>query len=168
MKRGKGVEVLCSAGGGLAANDVLEGGDHDIQAVAEWLSVCGAAEVYVAIGAVWPCGDVEVARIGREIPDLGVREQARVGGECDGRFVGNSDTCVELLKRGSEPLEVGGLKLRGDVYVAREHPGTGQRRRIGADHDVSHAMAGENLEDALWLERCIRLHARSGCLLRVR
>jgi hypothetical protein len=74
VQRRERIEILRSAGGGLAADHIPEGGDHDVQAIAEWLTVCGATEILVAIGAVRAHGDVEVAGVGCEVPDLGTGE----------------------------------------------------------------------------------------------
>lgn len=123
MKRWERVEILCSAGSGLATYDVLEGGDHHVQAIAERLAMGGATEVLVAVGAVGACGDVDVARVGGEVPDLGSGEYARVDGEGNWRLVGHSDARVQLFECRGEPLEVRGFECRGDVEVAGEYPG---------------------------------------------
>jgi hypothetical protein len=45
-----------------------------VQAIAKWLRMRGATEVLIAIGAVGAHGDMKLAGVGCEVPDLSARD----------------------------------------------------------------------------------------------
>src|ERR1019366_6517623 len=100
---------------GLAADDVLQRCDGDVQAAGERLALGALLQVLVAVGAVRPGGDVEIAGVGREVPDLAAGKQTRVGGKRDGRLARpDPDRGVQLAQGVGEALQVVRFDRGGD------------------------------------------------------
>src|ERR1019366_3506257 len=101
-------EVLGAACRGLAADDVLQRCDGDVQAAGERLAVGAVLQVLVAVGAVRPGGDVEIAGVGREVPDLAAGKQTRVGGKRDGRLARTRIAACSSLRASARRCRLSG------------------------------------------------------------
>lgn len=117
------------------------------------VAVRAAPQVLVAVGAVGPGRDVEIARVGREVPDLRLGEELGIRREWDRRLVVHADARVQLLERGGQALHIVGVQGGSDVDVTRHDLNACQDGGIAADDDAADLVAGEDFEDPLRSER---------------
>ena len=145
--------VLWTIGCLLRADDVGEIRNEDLDSE-DVEPNSATSEIVEASGSRRSEGDVEAARRGDEVPQLGSgqRGSAAVEGQSLGDTLG-VDPRIELMESRREPLEIHIIASGSDVGVCGETRESLEPRRKRPDQDIADIVSVEGPDEPLRIER---------------